>query len=233
MLIEQAWLQPHRSRLAWIVAIAVVGMLGACGRVPVNSGETTPASAARTASPSLAPSPTTTQPLPDSRLLTASNCSAAAAASQPRLLGRYYTIRPTPNWADTGDYQHTETLLLELTAPNVYGFAPSRVDFVSDLGPVHTVYGAGATAHSIAQQHAASIAQETSPHAVAGTISDCSVGGEAAAAYGYSDETDSGFYVYVVHNDALFKVILFGAGGVSNQAIQDSLAMLGSLSWTF
>ncbi len=37
----------------------------------------------------------------------------------------------------------------------------------------------------------------------------------------------------MVHNDLLFEVILTGTGGIGNQAIQDSLGMIGSLTWTF
>jgi hypothetical protein len=67
------------------------------------------------------------------------------------------------------------------------------------------------------------------------------VGGEAAAAFGVSGDLNSAsgttngkfFWIYVVHNDLLFKVIVVGNGGVSDQAIQDCLGMLGSLTWTF
>jgi hypothetical protein len=146
-----------------------------------------------------------------------------------------------PGWTDTGKVQHTETLLLELAAPNTYAFAPTWIQYHSDLGPVHTVYGPQATAHSIAQQHATAIAKEWSPHAVAGKVGDCRVGGEDAAAYGASGDLNlvsgtthgSFFLIYFVHNDSLFRVILVGTGGIGNQAIQDSLAMIGSLTWTF
>jgi hypothetical protein len=156
-------------------------------------------------------------------------------------LGRYYTIRPASGWTDSGPPQHTETQLLELDAPDAYGFAPTLILFHSDLGPVHTVYGPQATAHSIAQQHAAAIAQEASLDAVAGKVRDCRVGGEAAAAYGATGDfnlasgTTSGsfFWIYFIHNDYLFHIILVGVGGVGNQAIQDSLGMIGSLTWTF
>jgi len=67
------------------------------------------------------------------------------------------------------------------------------------------------------------------------------VGGEAAAAFGVSGALNlssgttkgSFFWIYFVHNDLLFEVILVGNDGVSNQAIRDSLGMLGSLTWTF
>jgi hypothetical protein len=173
--------------------------------------------------------------------LTASNCSGPAPTTAPRPLGRYFTVRPSPEWTESPQPQHTETLLLELAAPNAYGFAPTLIQFHSDLGPVHMRYGPQATAHSIAQEHAAAIAQEWSPNAVAGKISECHVGGEAAAAFGVSGDLNlasgttngSFFWIYFVHNDYLFEVILVGTGGVGNQAVQDSLGMIGSLTWTF
>ena len=225
----------HRP-VAWVAALALLGLSNACGSTNDGSG-TSAASPGRTASPSAMP----VQPVPDATQLTASNCSGSPPTIAPRPLGRYFTIRPASAWTETPAPQHTETLLLELAAPNAYGFEPTLLQFHSLLGPVHTVYGQEATAHSIAQQHAAAIAQESSPDAVAGSVSDCRVGGEAAAAFGVSGALNlssgttkgSFFELYFVHNDLLFEVILVGNGGVSNQAIQDSLGMLGSLTWTF
>jgi hypothetical protein len=150
-------------------------------------------------------------------------------------------MRPAERWTESPAPQHTETLLLELQAPSAYGFTPILIQFHSLIGPVHTVYGQQATANSIAQQHASAVAQEWSPDAVAGQVSDCRLGGEPAAAFGVSGDlvTSSGtasgkfIWIYVVHNDLLFKVILVGIGGIGDQAIKDSLGMLGSLTWTF
>jgi len=223
------------SRLAWVAAIALLGLLMACGSTTSGFGSSA-ASPSASLTPTIAP-----QSVPDATLLTASNCSGPAPKSSPRPLGRYFTIRPAAEWTETPSPQHTETLLLELEAPSTYEFAPTFMQFHSLIGPVHTVYGQEATAHSIAQQHAAAIAQEWSRNAVAGKISDCRVGGDAAAAFGVSGDltlasgTTNGrfFWIYVVHNDFLFKVILVGTGGIGNQAIQDSLGMIGSLTWTF
>jgi predicted esterase len=171
--------------------------------------------------------------VPDASQLTASNCSGPSPNTPPRVLGNYFSIRPNASWVDSGDYAHTETLLLELRAPTNYGNAPTKIQFHSDLGPVHTVYGSQATADSIAQKHAAAIKQDTnSSGAVAGAVRDCTVGGQPAAAFGYSDGTNFGYRVFVVHKDLLFEIWLFGAGGVANQASQDALGMIGSLTWT-
>lgn len=165
--------------------------------------------------------------------LTASNCSGPAAISPPQLLGSYFTIRPAPNWTKTGDYQHTETLLLELTAPQTYLSAPTTIQFHSDLGAVHTAYGPQATAHSIAQKEADSVVPTISVSGVAGQVSDCTVGGEPAAAFGFSAGAYEGYFIYVVHSDVLFDVVVLGFGGVSSEAIHDSLGMIGSLRWVF
>jgi hypothetical protein len=124
--------------------------------------------------------------------------------------------------------------LLELTAPDTYGFPPTKIVFLGGaVGPVHTIFGPGATAHSIAQQRADAVAKETSVRAAAGPVRDCTVGGEAAAAYGFSKGSISGFDIYFIHSDGLAEVYLFGTGGIGKPAVQDSLAMLGSVVWTF
>ena len=229
------------SRVAVGVALASFGLLVGCGWTSDGS-RTSAGSPARTGTSSASPSSTTPpQAVPDATQLTAHNCTGPSPSTTTRQLGRYFTIRPASEWTETPPPQHTETLLLELAAPNAYGFEPTLIQFHSLIGPVHTRYGQDATAHSIAQEHAAAIAQEWSPDAVAGSISDCRVGGEAAAAFGVSGALNlssgttkgSFFWIYFVHNDLLFEVILVGNDGVSNQAIRDSLGMLGSLTWTF
>src|SRR5262249_47364929 len=158
------------------------------------------------------PTPSTpAQAVPDATRLTNAGCAGPAPSSAAKPLGRYFTIRPSPEWTESPALQHTETLLLELHAPNVYDFAPTFIQFHSLIGPVHTVYGSGATAHSIAQAHAEAVAQEWSPDAIAGTVTDCHLGGEEAAAFGMSGDlitssgTTSGQFirVYAVHNDLL------------------------------
>jgi hypothetical protein len=219
-----------RGGVFFVVVIATLALFAACGRAADGSGATT-ASATRTQSPSPGPSPSS-PPVPGVKALTASNCSGPAPATQPQAQGSYYTIRPPTNWTKTGNYVHTETLLLELSAPQPYGYAPTRIQLHSNLGPVHTVYGPEATSHTIAQQHAAAIAREISKTAVAGTLGDCNVGGAPAAAFGFSDDRNSGFIIYVVHGESLFEIILVGVGGISSQAIQDFLGMIGTLTWT-
>jgi hypothetical protein len=202
--------------------ISVLVLLVACG-CTTDSSRATPVSA----------SPTTVRLVPDVTRLTASNCSGPAATSPPQLLGSYFTIRAAPNWTKTGDYQRTETLLLELTAPETYLSAPTTIQFHSDLGAVHTAYGPQATAHSIAQKQADSVVPTLSVSGVAGQVSDCTVGGEPAAAFGFSAGTFEGYFLYFVHGDGLFEVVLLGVGGISNDAIHDSLGMIGSLRWAF
>jgi hypothetical protein len=166
-------------------------------------------------------------PTPDAALLTANNCSGPPASTTPRSL-HYYTTRVASNWSDTGDYARTETLLLELTAPAGYGHAPTRVQFHSDIGRVNN----SDTPHSIAAQNAPTITQYMdSPQAVAGLVSDCSINGDPAAAFGYSNGSEVGYRLYVVHKHYLFEIRLFGADGVGDQAIQDVRGMMGSIMW--
>jgi hypothetical protein len=67
---------------------------------------------------------------------------------------------------------------------------------------------------------------------VASAVSDCTVGGEPASVFGYSDGIHAGYRLYTVRHGLLFEIYLSGKGGVSNHAIQDCLAMIGSLNWT-
>jgi hypothetical protein len=122
--------------------------------------------------------------------------------------------------------------LLELTAPAGYGDAPTRIQFHSDIGPVHTVYGANATAHSIALQHASMIADDLgSSSATASNVADCSVGGQAAALFGYGNGSQVGYRVYIVHKDLLFEIRCSAQGELSSQALMDDLSMIGSVTW--
>jgi hypothetical protein len=137
-------------------------------------------------------------------------------------------MRTAPTWSDTGDYSHTETLLVELTAPADYAHTPTRVQFHSDIGRVSS----SNTAHSIAAQNAATIIQYmNSPQAVAGSVSECAIGGDPAAAFGYSSGSEVGYRLYVVHKNYLFEIRLFGAAGIGDQAIQDVRGMMGSIVW--
>jgi hypothetical protein len=98
------------------------------------------------------------------------------------------------------------------------------------MDPAH---GPQATSRSVTQTHAANIKTElNSPKAAAGVIRDCVVGGKAASTFGYLDGSTHGYRVFVLYQDGVFETVLFGVGGVSDQAISDALDMLGSLVWT-
>jgi len=98
------------------------------------------------------------------------------------------------------------------------------------MEPAH---GPQATSRSVSQAHAANIKTElNSPTAAAGVIRDCEVGGKAASTFGYFDGPTQGYLIFVLYQDAVFEMALFGVGGVSDQAIADALAMIGSVVWT-
>ena len=227
-------------RAAGILACGSV--LLACGSLEPTTNVTpspTPSSVAPSSALTSSPSPSASSVIPDATLLTSKDCSGAAFDTAPKQLDRYLAIRPASNWSQSPRPQSAETLLLELRAPASYGFPPTFIQFHSLIGPVHMVYGAGATAHSIAQQHATAIAEEWSPDASAGPVSDCHLGGEPASAFGFSGDLDSSstpagkfLRIYVVHDDGLFEVMVIGTGGIGDQTVRDSLGMLGSLTWT-
>jgi hypothetical protein len=141
-------------------------------------------------------------------------------------------MRPASGWTDTGDYVHTDSLLLELTAPPSYGNAPTRIKFLALPIDVKADFGAQATAHSIAIDHVAK-GFGLSSQARATSVVDCSVAAEPTALFGYADGSESGYRLVIVHSNRLLEIWMSGTGGLSDQAIQDALAMMGSITWTF
>jgi hypothetical protein len=93
------------------------------------------------------------------------------------------------------------------------------------------MYGAQATAHSIAVQRAA-MPEFNSPQSSATPVSDCLIGAEGAGIFGYVQGGERGYRISMVHKDRLFEIWFFGTGGVSEQALNDALGMLGSVVWT-
>jgi hypothetical protein len=136
-------------------------------------------------------------------------------------------------WTDTGDYHHTESLLLELTAPATYGNSPTRIQFHALPFDVQRDFGTSTTAHSIAADEAATHQHFTSPRSAATSVADCSIAGELAAAFGYAEVNERGYWLLFVHRNSLLGVRFFGANGISDQAIQDGLGMIGSIAWAY
>src|ERR1700680_1467742 len=120
--------QQIHPKVAWAGVIAVHTLLVSACTADISRPTTTTSSRP------------TLQSVPDVTRLTASNCSGTASTSPPQLLGSYFNIRYAPNWTKTSDSKRTETLLLELTAPQTYLSAPTTIQFHSDLGAVHTAY---------------------------------------------------------------------------------------------
>jgi len=212
------------QRTAKLIAAAVVVALAAAA---CEGGRASgPSSGAHTSSltvSSLSP--------PDPTRLTASGCLGSASSAAPRTVGRY-TIRIPSGWTDTGDYTHTESLLLELTAPASYGNPPSRIQFLALPYDVQRDFGTSTTAHSIAVNEAKTHQHFTSPLSAATSVADCSVAGEPAAVFGYADGNERGYWLLFIHDNGLLGVRLFGTGGIGDQAIQEALSMIGSITWT-
>jgi len=113
----------------------------------------------------------------------------------------------------------------------VYGNRPILLQLHQFPIEVTTSFGSATTAHAIAANMAASH-QLISDKAVASPIADCTVGREPAAVFGYVEGGQVGFWVLMVHKDLLHGIRLLGAGGISDQATQDALGMMGSIGWT-
>jgi hypothetical protein len=214
---------------AAVIAVLFVGILLVARpnsrSVPANPHV---ASSVRTDS-----SPGTPALPPDPLRLTGQNCSAAPSTTKARALGAYYTLGLAPSWIDTGDYVHTESLLLQLTAPASYGYGPTRINFHAFPYDVPKDFGSKATARSISEDDSVTHQHITLPRLIATLVADCVVAAEPAAAFGYSEGNYRGYWLLIVHHERLLGVHLFGAGGVSDQALQDALGMIGSITWTF
>jgi hypothetical protein len=202
---------------AMVVALAVA----ACD----DGRASAPATGTRTSSPTAS----STSP-PNPAVLTARGCSGSASSASPRTVGRY-TMRIPSGWTDTGDYTHTESLLLELTAPASYGNSPSRIQFLALPYDVQRDFGSSTTAHSIVANEAATHQHFTSPQSAATSVADCAVAGEPAAVFGYADGNERGYWLLFIHDNGLLGVRLFGTGGIGDQAIQEALSMIGSITW--
>jgi hypothetical protein len=150
----------------------------------------------------------------------------------------FFTARISPLWTDATVKTRTESLILEMTAPRQYGNTPTKIQFHAyNMVPVHTRYGTKATANSIAKEEAANNtyvagrARDAWSEFVAGSVRDCVVAGDPAAVFGYVHGDQIGYHLYVVHKDSLFVIMLFGAGGVADQALDDALGMMGSMTF--
>ncbi len=212
------------GRISLILAMAISCI--ACGTVPppVSGSSGIAASSARSPSPSIVA-------LPDPAVLTSKGCSGTAPTTPVQSLAPYYSIRPAAGWTDTGDYVHTESLLLELTAPASYGFAPTRIRLYAFPFDVLTDFGPTATAHSLATDETTSHRRITSPQLQTTAVSDCTVALEAAGTFGYADGGELGYWLLVIHQDRLFGIKLQGAGGIADPGIRDTLSMLGTIAW--
>jgi hypothetical protein len=142
-------------------------------------------------------------------------------------------MRAAAGWSDTGDYVHTESLLLELTAPSAFGDAPTRVKFLAFPYDVQADFGSQATAHSLAAEDATDHQHFTSVGSLTTSVSDCTVAAEPAAAFGYVEGNERGYWLLIVHHDRLLGIQLFGTRGVGDQAVGDVLGMMGTIAWSF
>ena len=220
-----------RADLTGLVAVGLLSCLS-CGTIPVAEGpEGTSASAPRSASPSGTAIPSGIS-LPDTTRFTSQNCSSTPPTTPDRALGAYYTMRLASGWTVTGNYGQTESLLLELTAPASYGYAPTRIKFLALPFEVNRDFGPQATAHSIAA-HDVSTHNFGSPQSLATSVADCSVAAEPAALFGYADSNESGYRFAIVHHDRLLEIWVLGTGGVGDQTVRDATEMMGSIVWTF
>jgi hypothetical protein len=112
-----------------------------------------------------------------------------------------------------------------LTAPLTYGNVPTMMEFHSLLGTGNLISARSLAYEWRGRRHSNASSSTTTD------VSDCVVGGEPAALFGYSYSGQLGYEIYTVHKGYGYAIFLFGSRGVSDQAIGDALGMLSSIAW--
>jgi hypothetical protein len=133
-------------------------------------------------------------------------------------------VVPT-GWTETSS-KTSEVQIIQLTAPLSYGNAPSRVTVDSYIGIVASTVTARRVADQEAQRESTADAQFA-----AGPVTDCQLQSDTAAFFSFTRGAATGYHVFLIHNQLLYDAIIQGNGGVSNQFILDSKAVLGSWNW--
>lgn len=167
---------------------------------------------------------------PDPKVLAAGGCSGPAFDTTSVALGPHYKVRPAPSWTDTHNTGPTESRMLQLLAPASSGHMPTQITFHLFSPTALEQYGPKVTAHAVAAEWART-RNGHSREAVVTSPADCSVASEAAAVYGYADGSEAGYRFFFIHTSGLYSIWLSGTGGMSDQAIQDTLRMIGSITW--
>ncbi|HEY1420301.1 MAG TPA: hypothetical protein VGG90_06285 [Candidatus Dormibacteraeota bacterium] len=133
-------------------------------------------------------------------------------------------------WTETASTGPSETLLLQLNAPPIYGSDNVVLQLHSYLGP-----RAGSTSHHELEIDAANLVT-ASRWTVVGSITDCSVGGEDASFVEFSHGGTVEFRVYVLHHPdqqypLLYVIVIAGQGSIDDQSMLDAKRVMGSWNW--
>jgi photosystem II stability/assembly factor-like uncharacterized protein len=117
----------------------------------------------------------------------------------------------------------TETTLLMLDAPSSYSNQPTRISLHSFIGRYRS---------ETVEQIAADFYGSGQNPQLVGQLTRCTVGGEPAVFFKYTQGDHAGYFVLFVHYQYLYGIQLDGVGGVDPRAWQDAKKVLGSWTWT-
>ena len=212
----------------FVVALAVLalGLGTGCGRA-YPSGNV--ASGAATTSPQQPPQ---SSPSPSSGVLQAANCTGSSSGSnltttKPIGLDNI-TLKFPAAWSDhTNEVTGSGTLLF-IRAPATYGQANATFMLQSIPFPRQK-----SSSHAQAIEDAASLAAAGSQS----SVQDCTVGGDQASFYKYSDSAGNEVYrLLLIHGPSgeypsLYRVVISSKGAADSQSASDIRAILGSWSW--
>lgn len=194
----------------------------ACGQAETGTAvdtETPVASGPRIGSPS----PTLT-----SNLLGTGNCTDTPSGTSTEPLGYdNVVLQIPPGWLRVSPGP-SETVLLQLNAPNSYANNPTVIRVQSFIGPISEK-----NPHDAATDRAAQ-----DPQADAASVTDCSAAGGAVAFYKYARGGTLGYQFLLMRADSqyaglvrLYGVAVEGSGGLDPDAITDAKKLLGSWRW--
>jgi hypothetical protein len=174
-----------------------------------SSAPSTPASGARTASP-------TTTASPDPMLFNSGDCTTAPSGSLTRIHANDdIVVQVPPGWSQTTDVGSTETVLIRFTAPGIYSYSPTTIEIASLIGR-----------YSTAREGAQQIADPG-----ASVVLDCQIDSGQASFFRTTESGRPAYRILLVHHDLLYMVTVAGSGGFDPRAIADAKSLLGSWHW--
>jgi hypothetical protein len=213
-----------RKRLVIAVVISVAVMVVGCGRAtsqaPGALGSASP-------DPSAFPSPSPTSGPSDPNAFQPNDCTYASSPGTPAPKGsdNFGTVVSVPQgWT----LEPTAGSIAVMSSPATYSYLPTTMRVESLLG-----YFPGQTPESIAPNYYGPSSHSGTPAInLVGQVEHCTVNGDSAAYFQYTQGSAVGYLVLWLHFNYLYSLRLEGTGGIDSRAVHDAKGVLASLVWS-